>query len=104
MRLQVRQASFISRNIGQPKDDVMQLDYPQDGTTLSKMIMAIKSTNTATQGNLFRVIGQDWKGCFTFNFIKSKSKEAEVTIIILPSSLNIWFQLCARHTDILGHR
>ena len=40
--------------------------------------MAIQSSNKMTAGNLFHAIGQDWKGRYTFNFLKSKETEASM--------------------------
>lgn len=78
MRLRLRQASFNAMCTGHPNDDIMQLDYAVGGKTLREMIMAIQSTNKSTSGNLFHAIGQDWKGRFTFNFLKSKEVEASM--------------------------
>ena len=77
-RLRLRQASFNAMCTGYPNDDIMLLDYAVGGKTLREMIMAIQSTNEATSGNLFHAIGQDWKGRFTFNFLKSKETEASM--------------------------
>jgi len=42
------------------------------------MIMAIESTNTTTPGKLFHAVGQDWKGRFTFVFLRNKGDEARM--------------------------
>ena len=78
MRLRLRQASFMALCIGHPNDDIMLLDYEVGGRTLRGMIMEIQSTNVQTPGNLFHAIGQDWKGRYTFNFLKSKATEASM--------------------------
>ena len=78
MRLRLRQASFMALCTGHPNDDIMLLDYVVEGKTLREMIMAIQSTNKLTAGNLFHAIGQDWKGRYTFNFLKSKETEASM--------------------------
>ena len=78
MRLRLRQASFMALCKGHPNDDIMLLDYAVGGKTLRGMIMSIQSTNDLTPGNLFHAIGQDWKGRYTFNFLKSKETEASM--------------------------
>ena len=76
MRLRIRQASFNKVIVGYPNDDIMQLDYEVGGKTLREMIMGIKSRDPTTPGNLFHAVGQDWKGRFILNFLKSKENEA----------------------------
>jgi len=34
--------------------------------------------NTATPGNLLHAVGQDWKGFFTFVFLRNKADEARM--------------------------
>ena len=80
MRLRVRQANFRAMIEGLPNDDIMQLDYAptKDSKTLREMIMNIESTEPKTPGKLFHAVGQDWKGRFTFVFLKNKGDEARM--------------------------
>jgi len=80
MRLRVRQANFRAMIEGLPNDDIMQLDYSptKESKTLREMIMAIESTEPKTPGKLFHAVGQDWKGRFTFVFLKNKGDEARM--------------------------
>ena len=75
-RLRIRQASFASLMVGHPSDDIVQLDYEVNGTTLRKMVMSIRSTNPSTPGPLFHAIGKDWKGRIFLNFLQNKKNEA----------------------------
>ena len=56
----------------------MLLEYEVEGKTLRLMIISIPSTNKITAGNLFLAIGQDWKGRYTFNFLKFTESEASM--------------------------
>ena len=62
-RLRVRQASVLSMMIGQPSDEIMQLEYaPKRGAPiLITMIMGINSSNPATPGNLVHALEKYWK-------------------------------------------
>ena len=76
MRLRLRQSQFNHFTVGHPNDDIMLLDYESEGNTLRGLIMAIPSGDKKTPGNLFHAIGMDWKGRYTFNFLKNKKEEA----------------------------
>ena len=81
MRLRVRQDNFRAMMMAVPNDDIMMLDYQDkelDNKTLREMVMGIKSSNPDTPGNLYHAVGQDWKGRYTFMFLKSKENEARM--------------------------
>ena len=81
MRLRVRQANFKAMMMALPNDEIMMLDYKDkelENKSLREMVMEIKSSNPKTPGNLFHAVGQDWKGRYTFMFLKSKENEARM--------------------------
>ena len=65
-RLSIQHASFNHLTVGQSNDTIIQLGYVLEGSSLQSLIMAIKSGNLATPGNLFHTTGQDWKGRYTY--------------------------------------
>lgn len=98
IRLMVRYASFNHLTIGHPNNDIMMLDYEAACCRNSRrrMVVGTQSVNTKTPGNLFHVIGQDWKGRYAFNFLKHKVEEDIIIVddgILLLVHSHIYFIL-----------